>query len=220
MCENGDAQIRANMNILRQMKFICVGRNYGEHAKELGNDVPEEPVIFLKPDTALLREGHDFYIPSWSNDIHHEIEFVVRIGRPGKFIEPDFAHTYIDAISVGVDFTARDKQQDLKSKGLPWELAKGFDLSAAVGKMQKFEAQNLENQPFHLLKNKEQVQNGNTAQMIFPVNQIISFVSRYFTLKIGDCIFTGTPAGVGPVKPGDVLQGYLGETELLHIKVK
>lgn len=208
------------MAILRQMKFICVGRNYGEHARELGNDVPEEPVIFLKPDTALLREGYDFYIPRWSSDIHHEIEIIVRIARPGKFIEPAFAHTYIDALTVGIDFTARDKQQDLKSKGLPWELAKAFDLSAAPGKWLPFSGHDLENLSFHLLKNGEMVQQGNSSEMIFSIAQIISFVSQYFTLKIGDCIFTGTPAGVSRVAAGDLLEGFLNNEKLLNVKIK
>lgn len=203
------------------MKFICIGRNYASHAKELQNEVPTEPVIFLKPDTAHLRNNLPFYIPTFSNDVHHELELVVRIDRHGKKIEERFAHKYYSEISVGVDFTARDKQNELKTKGLPWELAKAFDFSAAVGKMvDKTQYANLQNLNIKLLKNGEQVQTGNTADMLFTIDKVISFVSQYFTLKKGDFIFTGTPAGVGRVDIGDKLQGFIEDEMLFDFEVK
>ncbi len=203
------------------MKFICIGRNYASHAKELQNEVPTEPVIFLKPDTAHLRNNLPFYIPAFSRDVHHELELVVRIDRHGKKIEERFAHKYYSEISVGVDFTARDKQNELKTKGLPWELAKAFDFSAAVGKMvDKTQYANLQNLNIKLLKNGEQVQTGNTADMLFTIDKIISFVSQYFTLKKGDFIFTGTPAGVGRVDIGDKLQGFIEDEMLFDFEVK
>lgn len=202
------------------MKFICIGRNYADHAKELKNEVPTEPVIFLKPDTAHLRNNLPFYIPSFSNDVHHELELVVRIDKHGKKIEEKFAHKYYSEITVGIDFTARDKQSELKSKGLPWELAKAFDYSAAVGRIvDKTKFEDLQNLGITLLKNGETVQQGNTSDMIFNINKIISFVSQYITLKKGDFIFTGTPAGVGPVAIGDKLQGYLEGEMLFDFKV-
>lgn len=203
------------------MKFICIGRNYASHAKELQNEVPTEPVIFLKPDTAHLRNNLPFYIPAFSRDVHHELELVVRIDRHGKKIEERFAHKYYSEISVGVDFTARDKQNELKTKGLPWELAKAFDFSAAVGKMvDKTQYANLQNLNIKLLKNGEQVQTGNTADMLFTIDKVISFVSQYFTLKKGDFIFTGTPAGVGRVDIGDKLQGFIEDEMLFDFEVK
>lgn len=203
------------------MKFICIGRNYASHAKELQNEVPTEPVIFLKPDTAHLRNNLPFYIPAFSNDVHHELELVVRIDRHGKKIEERFAHKYYSEISVGVDFTARDKQNELKTKGLPWELAKAFDFSAAVGKMvDKTRYADLQNLNIKLLKNGEQVQTGNTADMLFNIDKIISFVSQYFTLKKGDFIFTGTPAGVGRVDIGDKLQGFIEDEILFDFEIK
>lgn len=203
------------------MKFICIGRNYASHAKELQNEVPTEPVIFLKPDTAHLRNNLPFYIPAFSNDVHHELELVVRIDRHGKKIEERFAHKYYSEVSVGVDFTARDKQNELKTKGLPWELAKAFDFSAAVGKMvDKTQYANLQNLNIKLLKNGEQVQTGNTADMLFTIDKVISFVSQYFTLKKGDFIFTGTPAGVGRVDIGDKLQGFIEDEMLFDFEVK
>ncbi len=203
------------------MKFICIGRNYASHAKELQNEVPTEPVIFLKPDTAHLRNNLPFYIPAFSKDVHHELELVVRIDRHGKKIEERFAHKYYSEISVGVDFTARDKQNELKTKGLPWELAKAFDFSAAVGKMvDKTQYANLQNLNIKLLKNGEQMQTGNTADMLFTIDKIISFVSQYFTLKKGDFIFTGTPAGVGRVDIGDKLQGFIEDEMLFDFEVK
>ncbi len=203
------------------MKFICIGRNYASHAKELQNEVPTEPVIFLKPDTAHLRNNLPFYIPTFSNDVHHELELVVRIDRHGKKIEERFAHKYYSEVSVGVDFTARDKQNELKTKGLPWELAKAFDYSATVGKMvDKNQYASLQNLTIKLLKNGEQVQTGNTADMLFNIDKIISFVSQYFTLKKGDFIFTGTPAGVGRVDIGDKLQGFIEDEILFDFEVK
>lgn len=203
------------------MKFICIGRNYADHAKELKNDVPAEPVIFLKPDTAHLRNNLPFYIPSFSNDVHHELELVIRIDKHGKKIEERFAHKYYSEITVGIDFTARDKQSELKAKGLPWELAKAFDYSAAVGNMvDKTRFADLQNLNIQLLKNGQLVQNGNTADMLFNINKIISFVSQYITLKKGDFIFTGTPAGVGPVAIGDRLQGFLENEMLFDFEIK
>lgn len=203
------------------MKFICIGRNYADHAKELKNDIPAEPVIFLKPDTAHLRNNLPFYMPSFSNDVHHELELVIRIDQHGKKIEERFAHKYYSQVTLGIDFTARDKQSELKSKGLPWELAKAFDYSAAVGALvDKTKFTNLQNLHFHLLKNGEKVQSGHSADMLFGINKIISFASQYFTLKKGDFIFTGTPAGVGPVSIGDRLEGYLEGEKLFDFVIK
>lgn len=193
------------------MKIICVGRNYVAHAHELNNEVPTEPVLFMKPDSALLRNNDPFYIPDWSNDVHHEIELIVRINRLGKNIEKRFAHRYYDEIGLGIDFTARDVQNALKDKGLPWEKAKAFDHSAVI--CSEFipvnELPNLNSIHFRLDKNGSPVQEGDSALMIFSIDDIIAHVSKYFTLKIGDLIYTGTPAGVGPVKIGDRLEGYL-----------
>ncbi|MBA3899292.1 MAG: fumarylacetoacetate hydrolase family protein [Bacteroidetes bacterium] len=203
------------------MKIICIGRNYAEHAKELNNAVPTEPVIFLKPDTALSRNKQPFYYPDFSNDIHYEVELVVKISHPGKNIEEKFAHKYYSEISLGIDFTARDLQQKFKEKGLPWEKAKAFDGSAAVGHfISKDSVDNLNNLDFNLEINGIMVQQGNTNDMIFSIDAIISYVSKYFTLKTGDLIFTGTPAGVGPIKTGDVLEAFLQEDKLLRLKVK
>lgn len=202
------------------MKIICIGRNYGAHAKELGNEVPEKPVIFCKPDTALLKNNEPFYIPNFSKDIHHEIEVVVKIDKMGKSIAPQFAHKYYSEYTLGIDFTARDLQSELKSKGLPWELAKAFDHSAVVGQFVKKEEVDLNQLTFSLLKNNAIVQQGNTADMLFNIDAIISFVSFYFTLKTGDLIFTGTPAGVGAVSIGDHLVGKSGELEFFNFEVK
>lgn len=201
------------------MKIICVGRNYGEHARELSNDIPEEPVVFLKPDTALLRPGQDFYIPGFSGDVHYELEVVVRIHRHGKNIQEKFAHKYYNEIGLGVDFTARDLQQQLKTKGLPWELAKSFDGSAFISPMAALETP-IQDTRFELHKNGVSVQNGHTADMLFSVDRIISFVSGYFTLRTGDYIFTGTPAGVGPVAAGDELKGSLEGKEMFRLAIK
>lgn len=203
------------------MKIICVGRNYAEHAKELKNEIPESPVIFLKPDTALLREGQDFYIPDFSTDVHHEVELVLKVCKEGKHIAEKFAHKYYEEIGLGIDFTARDIQSKHKSKGLPWELAKAFDQSAPIG--QSFISKNdldLNNISFHLLKNSEKVQEGNTNQLLFSFDYIISFVSQYITLRKGDLIYTGTPQGVGPVAIGDKLEGFLNEQKMFTFHVK
>ena len=201
------------------MKIFCVGRNYSDHAKELGNAVPENPVIFSKPDTALLKNNEPFYLPDFSNDIHHEVELVIRINKMGKKIQEKFARNYFNEIGIGIDFTARDLQTQLKLKGLPWELAKAFDGSAPLS---EFVALDQFTQPVHfsLKKNGETVQEGNTNDMIFSFEKIVSFVSNYFTLKVGDLIYTGTPAGVGPVKIGDKLEGFLEGKPMLHCEVK
>lgn len=201
------------------MKIICIGRNYGLHAQELGNAIPDKPVIFMKPDTALLKHNEDFYLPSFSQDVHHEAELVVRIDKAGKSIEPHFADRYYSHVTLGVDFTARDVQTELKTAGLPWELAKAFDHSAVVGEFIPLDKP-IQDLHFQLHKNGTTVQKGHTADMLFNVNHIISFVSRYFTLKTGDLLFTGTPAGVGKVQIGDRLQGFLEGRELFNFMVK
>lgn len=203
------------------MKFICIGRNYADHARELKNDLPTEPVIFLKPETALILKRQPFFLPGFSQDIHHEIELLVKINRVGKHIEERFAHRYYDELSLGLDFTARDTQQFLKEKGLPWEKAKAFDGSAAVGQwVAKSELGPLNDLHFRLEKNGEVVQKGHTADMIFSIDRLIAEVSKYFTLKKGDILFTGTPAGVGPVTAEDELVGFLGDQQLLQLRVK
>lgn len=204
------------------MKIICVGRNYAAHAKELNNKVEDEPVIFLKPETALIPAKQPFFYPSFSKDVHYECELVVRICKVGKHISEKFAHRYYTEITLGIDFTARDLQSKLKEKGLPWELAKGFDGSAPVG---KFIDKTMLGKPIHdlhfqLTVNKEPRQNGHTSNMLFHVDRIISFVSSFYTLKIGDLIFTGTPEGVGPVKPGDQLEASLEGEQVLSIHVR
>lgn len=201
------------------MKIICVGRNYAAHARELNNPVAEKPVIFMKPESALLTGRHPFFIPDFSNNIHYEIELVVKINRLGKNIQPRFARRYYDEIGLGIDFTARDLQLELKSKGLPWELAKGFDGSAAVGAFLP-KPDDTRNIAFGLKKNQAWVQQGNSSEMLFPIDELISFVSHYFTLKNGDLIFTGTPAGVGRVDKGDLLEGYIGDKKMITVKVR
>ncbi|MBZ4043036.1 fumarylacetoacetate hydrolase family protein [Flavobacterium hibisci] len=203
------------------MKIICIGRNYTNHIEELKNERPSEPVIFMKPDSAVLLKQHPFVIPEFSEDIHHEIEIVVKINKVGKYIEPKFAHKYYDEISVGIDFTARDLQTKLKEKGLPWEKAKAFDGSAVIGDfLSKTLFNSVENINFELLNNNKTVQKGNTSLMLWKIDELISYVSQYFTLKIGDVIFTGTPAGVAAVKPNDVLEGFLEDKKLFRIQVK
>jgi 2-keto-4-pentenoate hydratase/2-oxohepta-3-ene-1,7-dioic acid hydratase in catechol pathway len=203
------------------MKIICVGRNYGEHAKELGNAVPEEPVIFCKSESAILKNGEDFYLPSFSNDVHHEVELVCKIGKMGKKIAEPFAMNYISEIGLGIDFTARDLQSKLKQKGLPWELAKGFDGSAVVGNFKPLSAFDMSHGiHFHLTKNGITTQTGNSLEMIFSFSKIVSFVSEYFTLKTGDLIFTGTPSGVSAVKIGDKLEGFIGDEKMFVCEVK
>lgn len=203
------------------MKIICVGRNYAAHAKELKNDVPKEPVIFLKPDTALIPKRQPFFYPSFSTDVHYEAELVVRINRVGKHIQEKFAHKYFSELSLGIDFTARDLQTNLKEKGLPWEKAKAFDGSAPVGKfVNKSAFNNLGKLEFSLKINDEIRQKGNTANMLFSIDKLIAYISQYFTLKIGDLIFTGTPEGVGPIHKGDYLQGFIADNKVLDLKVR
>jgi len=223
------------------MKIICIGQNYLEHIKELNSAIPEEPVFFLKPDTALLLDNKPFYLPDFSKDIHYECEIVLKINRLGKHIDEKFAHKYYNELTVGIDFTARDIQKQQKTKGLPWEKAKGFDGSAPVGKfiklhpspsLSKGERDTHESPPlgggfrrggnlnFHLNLNGKTVQKGNTSDLLFSFDKIISFISQFITLKIGDLIFTGTPVGVGPVKIGDKLEAFLEGEKLLAFEVK
>jgi len=203
------------------MKLICIGRNYAQHILELKNEKPKEPVIFLKPDTAILLKKQPFFIPDFSEEVHHEVEVLVKINRVGKHIDSKFAHKYYDQIGLGIDFTARDLQQKLKEKGLPWEKAKAFDGSAVIGKwVSKSNFENLNNLSFSLQKNNETVQSSTTQDMLWNIDDIIAYVSQFFTLKIGDIIFTGTPSGVSSVKPDDSLKGFIGEEEFFSIKVK
>ena len=203
------------------MKIICIGRNYTNHIEELNNERPQEPVVFLKPDSAILLKQHPFVIPEFSEDIHHEIEIIVKISKVGKYIEPKFAPKYYDEISVGIDFTARDLQAKLKEKGLPWEKAKAFDGSAVIGDfVPKTKFDSLENITFELTNNNKTVQKGNSSLMLWKIDELIAYVSQFFTLKIGDIIFTGTPAGVAAVKPDDVLEGFLEGQQLFRIQVK
>lgn len=201
------------------MKFICIGRNYAEHALELGNDIPEEPVIFLKPDTALFRNGYQYYIPEFTQDLHYELEIVVKISKNGKYVQEQNAHSHYQEIGLGIDFTARDLQTKLKSKGLPWELAKAFDNSAVVSEFFSKEDYDLSALNFSLKKNDATVQDGKSSQMIHNIDKIISFVSQFFTLKKGDLIFTGTPKGVGKADADDVLTAYLEDQEVLRLKM-
>jgi 2-keto-4-pentenoate hydratase/2-oxohepta-3-ene-1,7-dioic acid hydratase in catechol pathway len=203
------------------MKIICVGRNYADHAKELGNDIPDEPVIFMKPKSALLQSHTPFYYPEFSNELNYECELVLRVCKNGKYIQERHASNYYNGITVGIDFTARDIQDELKKKGLPWEKAKAFDNSAAVGKfIDVTPALNRKNINFTFYKNKELVQTGNSGKMIFSIDSLIAHISNYFSLNIGDLIFTGTPAGVGECVVGDVLDAYLEQDNLLSVEVK
>ena len=203
------------------MKIICIGRNYTKHIEELHNERPDEPVVFMKPDSAVLLKQHPFVIPEFSEDIHHELEVIVKINKVGKYIEPKFAHKYYDEISVGIDFTARDLQQKLKDKGLPWEKAKAFDGSAVIGDfVSKSDFKSLDNLNFEMTNNGVTVQKGNTSFMLWKIDELIAYVSQFFTLKIGDIIFTGTPEGVAVVRPDDVLEGFLEGNKLFRIQVK
>ncbi|HSD08406.1 fumarylacetoacetate hydrolase family protein [Flavobacterium sp.] len=203
------------------MKIICIGRNYASHIEELKNERPSEPVVFMKPDSAVLLKQHPFVIPEFSEDVHHELEIIVKINKVGKYIEPKFAHKYYDEISVGIDFTARDLQAKLKEKGLPWEKAKAFDGSAVIGDfLPKNQFVSLENITFELKNNNTTVQEGNSNMMLWSIDELVSYVSQFFTLKIGDIIFTGTPAGVAAVKPNDVLEGFLEGQKLFRIQIK
>jgi 2-keto-4-pentenoate hydratase/2-oxohepta-3-ene-1,7-dioic acid hydratase in catechol pathway len=203
------------------MKIICIGRNYTDHIKELENERAQEPVIFLKPDTSLLLKNQPFFIPAFSEDVHYEVEVLVRINRIGKHIQEKFSHKYYDEIGLGIDFTARDLQAKLKAKGLPWEKAKAFDGAAVVGAwVSKSELPNVDDLNFQMKKNNEIVQSGTTSLMLWKIDEIISYVSQFFTLKIGDIIFTGTPAGVGKVSENDILEGSLEGRKMFSIKVK
>jgi len=203
------------------VKFICIGKNYSEHIKEMGTEKPSEPVIFIKPDTSLIQKNSPFIIPSFSNIIHYEIEVLVLINRLGRHIDEEFSSRYYDKITVGVDFTARDYQSELKKKGLPWEKSKAFDGSALVGEWKdKTTFDDLKNLEFYLLKNDEKVQHSNISKMLWSIDELISHSSKFFTLKIGDILFTGTPSGVGPVKKNDFLEGYLNDEKLFSIKIK
>lgn len=203
------------------MKLICVGRNYNDHIQELNNTRPDAPVIFIKPDSALAQPTQPFFIPDFSKDIHYEVEILVRINRIGKYIKTEFAHKYYDEIGLGIDFTARDLQKELKSKGLPWEKAKGFDGSARIGKwFSKKDFVDINEICFRLEKNNQVVQESTTAQMIWSIDELISHISEFFTLKIGDVIFTGTPAGVGPVEAGDFLEGFIEGQQAFGVKIK
>ena len=203
------------------MKIVCIGRNYSEHAKELKNEIPGKPVVFLKPQTALLKDNKPFYYPEWTNDIHYEAEVVLKINKQGKYIDEKFAAKYFDEVTVGVDFTARDLQNQQKEKRLPWEISKAFDGSAVIGKF--FPLNSFQGEPgipFSLKLNGNEVQKGDTSQMLFSFEKIIAYASQFFTLQQGDLIFTGTPAGVGPVKPGDRLEGFLGNEKVFDFEVK
>lgn len=204
------------------MKIICVGRNYARHAEELKNAIPDEPVIFLKPETALLPKGHPFFYPEFSKDVHYEAELVLRINRLGKHISEKHAHKYYSEIGIGIDFTARDIQQKLKEKSLPWEKAKAFDHSAPVSRnlLTISDLPDPSNISFHLNKNGETVQRGQSADMLFSFDQLIAYVSTFLTLKMGDLIFTGTPAGVGPVKIGDELEAFVENQSMMRLKVR
>ena len=202
------------------MKIICVGRNYSDHINELNNQKPTEPVIFMKPDTSVLLKSFPFVIPEFSNDVHHEVEVLVKINKVGKYIQPKFAHKYYNQIGLGIDFTARDVQAKLKAKGLPWEIAKGFDGATVLGEfVSKEQFADIQNLSFQLTKNGEVVQSGHTKDMLWAIDELIAYVSQYFTLKIGDIIFTGTPAGVAKVNPDDELEGFLEDKKIFAIKV-
>lgn len=203
------------------MKIVCIGRNYAKHIEELANERPENPVVFIKPDTAVLSKQAPFVIPEYSKDIHYELEIMVKITKVGKYIQPEFAHKYYDQIGLGIDFTARDIQQRCKEKGLPWEKAKAFDGSAKIGQwVAKNNFKDLNGVKFQLYKNGELVQDGDSGHMLWQIDELIAYVSQFFTLKIGDVLFTGTPAGVGPVKVGDELVGTLEGVENLRLRIK
>lgn len=199
------------------MKFICIGRNYMEHAKELKNELPDKPIVFLKPATALLKDNKPFYLPGWSNDLHYETEIVLKVCKQGKYVEEKFAHKYYEEVTVGIDFTARDIQAQQKAKGLPWEIAKAFDNSAVIGEFRKPKYKNIN---FSMNLNGVERQKGNTGDVIFSFEKIISYASQFFTLQQGDLIFTGTPAGVGPVKQGDRLEGFLEGEKVFDFEIK
>ena len=202
------------------MKFICVGRNYSNHAKELNNEIPKDPVLFIKPDTALARPGDDWYIPEFTENLQHEVEVLIKISKVGKYIQPEFAGNYYSEIGLGIDFTARDLQDRLKEKGLPWEKSKAFDRSALIGNFVSKEKFNLDNLNFSLEKNGHIQQKGNTSEMIFSFDYLISYISQYFTLKMGDIIFTGTPSGVSKLSENDFLEGFIENEKFFEIKIR
>lgn len=202
------------------MKFICVGRNYSNHAKELNNEIPKDPVLFIKPDTALARPGDDWYIPEFTENLQHEVEVLIKISKVGKYIQPEFAGNYYSEIGLGIDFTARDLQDRLKEKGLPWEKSKAFDRSALIGNFVSKDKFNLDNLNFSLVKNGNIQQKGNTSEMIFSFDYLISYISQYFTLKMGDIIFTGTPSGVSKLSENDFLEGFIENEKFFEVKIR
>lgn len=202
------------------MKFICVGRNYSNHAKELNNEIPKDPVLFIKPDTALARPGDDWYIPEFTENLQHEVEVLIKISKVGKYIQPEFAGNYYSEIGLGIDFTARDLQDRLKEKGLPWEKSKAFDRSALIGNFVSKEKFNLDNLNFSLVKNGNIQQKGNTSEMIFSFDYLVSYISQYFTLKMGDIIFTGTPSGVSKLSENDFLEGFIENEKFFEVKIR
>ena len=208
-------------NKRQTMKIICVGRNYSEHAKELKNEIPDKPVIFIKPQTSLLKDNKPFYYPEWTTDLHYETEIVLKVCKQGKYISEKFAYKYFEEVTVGIDFTARDLQNQQKAKGLPWEIAKAFDNSAVIGTFQKINTEQMKKGvEFSMELNGSRTQHGNTNDMMFSFDKIIAYVSQFFTLQTGDLIFTGTPAGVGPVKIGDRLKGFLREECVFDFEIK
>lgn len=220
-CDSNLLFLQPNCYPRPHMKIICIGRNYAAHIEELHNETPGNPVVFLKPDTAQLKDGAPFYYPEFSKNIHHEAELVLKISKEGKYIQKEFAHRYFQEIGLGIDFTARDLQDQCKAKGLPWEIAKAFNGSAPIGDFVKVEElEDLKNIDFHLTINGETRQKGNTSLMLFDFGTIIEYVSQFFTLKIGDLIYTGTPAGVGPVQIGDHMEGFIGTQKMLDFEVK
>lgn len=205
----------------KTMKIFCIGKNYLNHAKEMGGVAPEKPIVFMKPPTALLQHNNAFYHPDFSDNIHYECEIVVKIAKNGKNIAKRFAHKYIDAIGLGIDFTARDLQAELKAKGQPWEIAKGFNHSAVIGNFVSVENfDDIQNINFHLLKNNKKVQVGNTKDMLFSIEEIIAYISTYFTLQKGDYIYTGTPAGVGKIEINDLLEGFIEDKSYFQCEIK
>ncbi len=202
------------------MKIICIGRNYSEHAKELKNEIPDKPVVFLKPQTALLKDNKPFYYPEWTKDLHYETELVLKVCKQGKYIDEKFASKYFDEVTVGIDFTARDLQSQQKTKGLPWEIAKAFDNSAVIGEFRKVTIDGDNGINFSMNLNGVEVQKGNTNDMMFSFEKIIAYASQFFTLQTGDLIFTGTPAGVGAVKIGERLEGFLESEKVFDFEIK
>lgn len=202
------------------MKIICVGRNFKNHAKELNNEIPKEPVLFIKPDTSIIRSGDDLYIPEFTDNLQHEVEILIKISKVGKYIQPEFACNYYSEIGLGIDFTARDLQDELKEKGLPWEKSKAFDRSALIGNFVSKEKFNLDNLNFSLVKNNQIQQKGNTSEMIFSFDFLISYISQFFTLKMGDIIFTGTPFGVSKLNENDLLEGFIENERFFEVRIK